>query len=423
MNTFLSDELQEQKKQYELFAKEQLAPIAEQLAERKASLTEFIKILGQASYLGITVPEQYGGKGGSFFSLVLFAEAVSFYEPGLALTLAGHTAVIELLKEFGSEEQKLRYLPLLAKGEYIGALGYLEDDGEEGLEGSKTVVRSLDDPKESNKKALSGKKCAVINGRLASLFLILGVDAGRMPALPGESGVLPGYDADAKSAPPGVDAGKMPALPGLALWLVDRSGQSSESQIEFSEEVAQLGLRSTYLDDVAFNNCQIGEGDRLESGQGLAAEAAWKKQIEFAQNISKTIMAAAAVGLTEGALARSANYARSEKRAGVPLANSQAVQWKIADSAAESSAARLLTYRAAWSKDEMSQDFSKYAAMCKSFAAQTARLHSAEALQILGGKDASRSDFARFLTDAKMIEMVEGSNEEQKVILATELGV
>ncbi len=206
-----------------------------------------------------------------------------------------------------------------------------------------------------------------------------------------------------------------------------RPGQGSKSKIECREKGSPIGLHSTSVDEVQFSDCRVREEDRLALETGLSADEArvtCQNQIDFAQNISKTILAAAAVGLTEGALFRSADYARSEKRCGVPLSNSQSVQWKIADLAVESTAGRLLTYRAAWSKDESIAEFGKNAAMCKSFAAGAARLHSGEALQILGtNTDRPYSDLARFFTDAKMLEMVEGTNEEQKIILAKELSI
>lgn len=455
MNTFLSEELQNLKNEYELFAKEHLMPVADALACQQASLPEFIKQIAQAGYLGITVPKEYGGQGGTFLSQVLLIEALSFYEPGLALSLAGQTVIIELLKQFGTDNQKSRYLPLLARGEYLGALAYVEDEHREALTGTKTVVKNVGDQKNAispaTGKAIAGTKQAVINGRLASLFVVLAkeetqgdsgenvVKAGKMPALPGECGVstLPGK----------IVAGGTPALPGeavaagasglageasgqrLGLWLVDRGRQAedSSSRIECrqNQKGSPIGLCSTHIDEVQFNNCLVTDEDRLGSGLDAAAkDSIWQDQINFAQNINKTILAAAAVGLTEGALARSADYARKEKHLGLPLANSQAVQWKIADLAVESSAARLLTYRAAWSKDESSEDFSKYAAMCKSFAARAARLHSAEALQILGANmDNPYSDLARLFKDAKMIETVAGTTEEQKVILADELSI
>ncbi len=245
MNTFLSEELQNLKKQYELFAKEHLSPIAEALACQQASLPEFLKQVAQAGYLAITVPKEYGGQGGKFLDLILFAEAMSFYEPGFALSLAGHTVVIELIKQFGTDAQKSRYLPLLARGELLGAFAYVENNEMERLAETTTVVKSLLDQKNlgktSSDKVLSGKKQAVINGRLAALFVVLSVeqieaDAGKMPALLGVAKV-----AEGASGPPGVplpngdsDSNGAPSDGSgqrLGLWLVERPGRDKAASL------------------------------------------------------------------------------------------------------------------------------------------------------------------------------------------------
>jgi alkylation response protein AidB-like acyl-CoA dehydrogenase len=400
MNTFLSEDLQGLRSQYQQFAKEHLAPIANTLACKRSSLPEFLKLVAQAGYLSITVPKEYGGQGGTFLDLILFAEAMSFYEPGFALSLAGHTVVIELIKQYGSEAQKAHYLPLLASGEHLGAFAYAENDIDEIPR--ETAIRNSVNENGKEQKAgtrtLVGTRHSVINGKLASLFVVLATEQ-----IEGES------------------------IP--ALWLVNNAKaiQSNCSRIDCRPKGAMLGLNSASIDEVQFEHCPLTEEDLLGSGHKLTlaeAKAVCKNQIDFAHNISKTIMAAAAVGLTEGALFLGGSYARSKQRFGAPLANSQSVQWKIADLAVESSAARLLTYRSAWSKDENSAEFSKNAAMCKSFAASGARKHSAEALQILGSDTNSPySDLARLFTDAKAIEMIAGTTEEQKEILAIELNV
>jgi alkylation response protein AidB-like acyl-CoA dehydrogenase len=407
LNTLLSEDLQALKSQYELFAKEHLAPIADKLACQQVSLNEFLKLVSQSGYLGITVPKEYGGQGGNFLNLILFAEAMSFYDPGFGLTLAGHTTVVELIKEFGTDAQKSRYLPTLARGECLGAFAYIEDDLQEILDGTTTTVKSLEDKQNSGDtpadKVITGRKQSVINGRLAGVVIVLATELANKEQKP-------------------------------ALWLVNGAAHAksakSHPQIAYQQNQRtglQLGLSSTYLDDVQFNDCPVNYDNKLGTSKECGADEAkaiCQNQIDFAQNISKTILAAGAVGLIEGALFRSANYARTEKRFGVPLKDSQAVQWKIADLATEGSAARLLTYRAAWSKEESNEEFSKNAAMCKSFAAHSARLHSAEALQIIGVKsDSADSTLARFYSDAKMIEMCEGTNEEQKVILGNALGI
>src|ERR1700677_5088298 len=126
INTFLSQDDQKLKLEFEQFAKDKLAPVASELISGKSNANAFLKQLAQAGYLGLNVPTQHGGKNSPFLYLALLSEALANYEVGIVLYLAYHVATIELLKAYGSDEQKNTYLPKLAKGELIGPLAYLQ---------------------------------------------------------------------------------------------------------------------------------------------------------------------------------------------------------------------------------------------------------------------------------------------------------
>lgn len=379
MNTILSSAQQAIKEQYQTFALEHLSPIARALETRQASLKEFLQKASQYGYLGISAPKEYSGQGLPFINTILLTEALAQHEPGLGLTLASHTACLELIKKFGNEKQKSRYLPLLAQGECLGTLAFVEAGAGTDFQAVSTKVSTV-----NGEPVLTGKKYWVANADISDLFITLARDE---------------HDA-------------------LVMYLIDKGEPAT---LKISADRGKLGLRSVATNDVEFVGHPL-HSDSLIGAQG--DEQAVKEQVLYALDIAKLVMAAAAVGLIEGALAIASAYAQERQQFGEPIGNFQAIQWKLADISAESRAARLLTYRAAWSKDESAEEFRRDAAMSKSFAARIARVQVAEALQILGAAGVSTdSPLERFYRDAKVIEISESTSEFQKVLLAKELGI
>lgn len=375
MNTFLSSAQQAQKDKYATYAKQEIEPVAVKLESRSLSLKDVLKKLGRDGYLGMTVEREFGGQGGSLLDWVLFAEAVGEFEPGLGLTLSAHISVVELLRKYGSETQKSRYLPLLQRGEVIGAFALNEDDAGSDCSRLATTLAA-----KGGKAALSGEKIWVVNGSLAGLF------------------VVAAKESDSSS---------------IALYLVDGADAAT---LKVKGGPKTLGLRSAYADEVEFAEHPVAEDEKL-SGDA-------NEQISFALDVAKTILAASSVGLVKAALTASVEHARVREQFGKTIGQFQGVQWKLADMSAECSAARLLTYRAAVSFDENPDEFRTHAAMCKLFASRTARLHSGEAIQVLATKGISEeSPLERFYRDAKLMEICQGTSEIQKVLISDELKV
>lgn len=370
MNTFLSESQEALKDTYLAFAKEHVLPVANQLEDRTLNLKEFVQKLGQQGYLGITVSKEYGGAGANFIDLVLFVEAVSQFDAGLGLTLASHYGVVELIKKFGTDVQKSRYLPLLARGECVGALAINEQQaGTDYLAAAATTTGG----------ALTGEKTWVVNGSIAGLFAVL-----------------------ARTEK------------GVELRLVDSSADQS---IVVGPDKSKLGLRSASTNDVKFDKFQLGQDSLIAEGKTEAA-------LQLVMNVAKVIAGAASVGVVESALSHSAEHARTREQFGQKISQFQGIQWKLADMSAEAAAARLLTYRAAWSKDDKPEEFVRDAAMSKLFASKVARVHSAEAVQILGSLGIlSDSPTERAYRDSKVLEIAEGTSEAQKLSLVKELGI
>jgi alkylation response protein AidB-like acyl-CoA dehydrogenase len=371
VNTFLSSLQEALKEQYLAFAHEHVAPVANQLEDHTLNLKEFVQKLGQQGYLGITVPKEYGGAGGPFVNLILFVEAISQFDAGLGLSLASHYGVIELIKEYGTDVQKSRYLPLLARGECIGALAINEQQA--GTDYLAVTTNSAND-------VLSGEKTWVVNGSIASLFAVL--------------------CRDEKNS--------------LAIRLLDLP---NDKTLSVAPDKQKLGLRSAATNDVKFENFQL-------SKDSLLAENKTEQAIQFAMNIAKVVAGAAAVGLVDSALIHSAEHARTREQFGQKISQFQGIQWKLADMSAEGAAARLMTYRAACSKDQKPADFARDAAMSKLFATKVARVHSAEAVQVLGSLGIiSDNPIERAYRDSKVLEIAEGTSEAQKLSLVKELGI
>lgn len=377
MNTFLSSDQEALLARYRQFVSQHVAPLATALDQGRHSLEEVFALLGQEGFLSTCVSKEYGGQGAPFLNFILLSQAIAEAEPGLVLSIAAHAQAIELLSRHGSDTQKSRYLPLLARGECIGTFASSEEQAGSDYAALQTRIAST-----NGKLALSGKKTWVVNGGVAKVVL-----------------------ATARSDDE------------LSIWLVDLE---KNNDVRIGPNRKKLGMRSAVSNDIEFTNLELDADSKLKTDSADSADSA----ILYAQDIGKLIIAAAATGLLEHALTESVDRARTREQFGGNIGKLQAVQWKLADMSAESAATRLMTYRAGWSKDSAPEDFHKFAAMSKFYAARAARVHSSEAVQIFGALGLSDDGpVEKLYRDAKVMEIVEGTNEIQKNIVAKEVGV
>lgn len=375
MNTFLSPSQEALQQQYAKFASEVAAPLAGDLESHKACLRDFLQNLGQKGYMGIAVPREYGGQGQNFLASVLFVEALGEYEAGLGLTLASHQAVIEVLKKFGTDTQKSRYLPLLARGEVTGTLAFTEEKAGTDVFAVQTEAKASGENFE-----IRGKKVFVVNGEVASLHLVL-----------------------AKSEA------------GFGLYLVDTGENGS---VKVGANRSRMGLKSARANDVEYNGAKVSKEAVVAQGKDAQVVAA------FANDVAKVVLSAAAVGLLKTCLKLSVEHARTREQFGTNIGQFQGIQWKLADMVTESTGAELQVHRAAWALEEESDKFATYAAMSKSLASKVARFHSGEAIQVLGAAGLSEElPLERFYRDAKAMEICLGTSEAQKIQLVTELRI
>jgi alkylation response protein AidB-like acyl-CoA dehydrogenase len=373
VNTFLSSAQQAQLDQFNSYAREHLAPIVDKLVAHECCLKEFLQKLGQDGYLRLNVSKEYGGSGGSLLETALLAEALGQFDPGAGMTIGSHAAVIEVIKRFGTDQQKSRYLPLLARGELFGTYAFAEENAGTDFE---AVSATASGDKEIKLKA---SKRWVVTGDFAGVFLVLAKD----------------------------DAGKLTAL------LVDRP---SDNTFTLGKERKLMGLKSAYVNDLEFSGAKVAAENKLN---GDASNIAL-----HAMDVAKVILAAAGVGLLNGSREDALSNARERQQFGSTIGQFQGVQWKLADLECERVASSLLVHRAAWSNEEAPELFRQYASMCKWFAARAARFHSGEALQILGASGLEEGGaMARFYDDAKAMEIAQGTAEFQKILIAKELNI
>ena len=358
------------------FADTEIVPNAGDWDRKHRFPRQLFTKLGELGLMGVCVPEALGGAGADFIAYVLVLEELSRADAGVGVTVAVHTSAATLpIVMFGTEEQKARFVPPLARGEGIGAFA-LTEPGSGSDAGSLRTTATPD----GDGWRLSGTKQWCTNGSHASTFLLF---ARTDPATEGARGV--------------------------SAFVVDAE------HVEVTREEEKLGLHSSSTADLRLDEVRI-DGDRLlhEERKGFAVAMA-------TLDGGRIGIAAQAVGIAQAALDTARSYALEREQFGKKIAEHQAIQFKLADMATEIAAARQLTHRAAWLK-QAGLPHGAEGAMAKLFASRVAVQASQEAIQVLGGYGYTREFPAeRYYRDAKITEIYEGTSEIQRIVIARDL--
>lgn len=358
------------------FADTEIAPNAGDWDREHRFPRQLFTKLGELGLMGVCVPEALGGAGADFLAYVLVLEELSRADAGVGVTVAVHTSAATLpIVMFGTEEQKARFVPPLARGEGIGAFA-LTEPGSGSDAGSLRTTATPD----GDGWRLSGTKQWCTNGSHASTFLLF---ARTDPATEGARGV--------------------------SAFVLDAE------HVEVTREEEKLGLHSSSTADIRLDDVRV-DGDRLlhEERKGFAVAMA-------TLDGGRIGIAAQAVGIAQAALDTARAYALEREQFGKKIAEHQAIQFKLADMATEIAAARQLTHRAAWLKQAGSRHGAE-GAMAKLFASRVAVQASQEAIQVLGGYGYTREFPAeRYYRDAKITEIYEGTSEIQRIVIARDL--
>jgi alkylation response protein AidB-like acyl-CoA dehydrogenase len=334
---------------------------------------ELFPKLAELGLMGVCVPEEYGGAGADFLAYVLVLEELSRADAGVGVTVAVHTSACTLpILAFGTDEQRARFVPPLARGEGIGAFALTE--AEAGSDAGSLRTRAEPD---GGGWRITGSKQWITNGAHASTFLLF---ARTDPDTPGPKGV--------------------------SAFVLDAD------HVKVTREEEKLGLNSSVTNDIALEGTRV-DRDRLlhDEGKGFAVAMA-------TLDGGRIGIGAQALGIAQAAFDVASKYAKERKTFGKAIAEHQAIQWKLADMATEIDAARLLVYRAAWLKGQ-GRSHTEEGAKAKLFASETARRQSAEAIQILGGYGYTKEfPVERYYRDAKITEIYEGTSEIQRLVIA-----
>jgi alkylation response protein AidB-like acyl-CoA dehydrogenase len=354
-------------------ARAEIEPHAAQWDREHRFPPELLDRLGGLGLLGVCIPEDYGGAGADFLSYVLVLEELSRADAGVGVTVAVHTSAATLpILTFGTDEQKSRFVPPLARGEKIGAFALTEPGSGSDAGSLRTAAR-----READGWTISGTKQWITNGSFAGTFLLFA-------------------RTDPETAGPR----------GVSAFLLD------DSHVQVTREEEKLGLNSSSTVDLLLEDARV-EPDRLLHQEGKGFSVAMSTL-----DGGRIGIAAQAVGIAQAAYDVARAYALERRQFGHRIADFQAIQWKLADMATEIDAARLLVYRAAWCK-QTGLEHTEEGAKAKLYASEMARRQTAEAIQILGGYGYTKEfPVERYYRDAKITEIYEGTSEIQRLVIA-----
>jgi alkylation response protein AidB-like acyl-CoA dehydrogenase len=329
--------------------------------------------LAELGLLGVCIPEEYGGAGADFLSYVLVLEELSRADAGVGVTVAVHTSAVSLpILMFGTDEQRSRFVPPLARGEVIGAFALTEAEA-----GSDAGALRASATPDGDGWRISGAKQFISTAEYAGTFL---------------------FFARADPETPGAD--------GVSAFILD----ADHVRVTGREE--KLGLNSSVTNSIVVEDVLVGR-DRLLHDENLGFRVAMATL-----DGGRIGIAAQALGIAQAAFEAAREYALERRQFGKLIGEFQAVQWKLADMATEIDAARLLVYRAAWLKQQ-GEPHGEAGAKAKVFASEMARRQTAEAIQIFGGYGYMKEfPVERYYRDAKVTEIYEGTSEIQRLVIA-----
>ncbi|WP_210470220.1 acyl-CoA dehydrogenase [Sporosarcina sp. 6E9] len=376
MDLTLTDEQKMMRDMVRNFAKTEIEPFIPKM-EAGEFPREILTKMGALGLMGITVPEQYGGSEMDFVSYILAIEELSKVSAVVGVILSVHTSVgTNPIMYFGNEEQKNRYLPKMASGEYLGAFCLTESSS--GSDAGALKTRAV---KDGDNYVLNGSKMFITNGGEADVYIVF---ASTSPA---------------------------DKTYGITAFIVDKDTPG----LIIGKEEKKMGLHGSRTVELVFDNMKVPVENKLgKEGEGF--------KIAMANlDVGRIGIAAQALGIATASLDAATDYARERVQFGKPIASQQGIGFKLADMATAVEGARLLVYRAAQLRAE-GLPCGKEASMAKLFASKAAVDGSIEAVQIFGGYGYTKDyPVERYFRDAKVTEIYEGTSEIQRIVISKHL--
>ena len=358
------------------FARQNIKPFVMEWDESQEFPRHVFQQMGQLGLMGILVPEKYGGAGLTYFEYVTAIQEISKVCGSIGLSLAAHNSLCtNHILTFGNEEQKQKYLPKLAAGEWLGAWGLTEPNTGSDAGNMKCVA-----VKEGNDWVITGTKCWITHGNSGDIAVVI-CRTGEARKRDNATAFI------VERGTPGLSAGK---------------------------KENKLGMRASETAEMIFDNCRIPDANRLGNvGEGF-------KQSMKVLDGGRISIAALSLGIAKGAYEAALAYSKERYQFDQPISNFQGISFKLADMATEIMAAELLTMQAADLKNRGEQ-MTKHAAMAKYYASEVAVKTSTDAVQIFGGYGYTK-DFPveKYYRDSKLCTIGEGTSEIQKIVIARE---
>ena len=379
MDFKLSKEQLMLQKMYREFAENEVKPIAADVDEEERFPEETVKKMAKLGMMGIYLPKEYGGAGADYLSYVMAVEEMAKVCGTTSVVLSAHTSLCcNPIFEYGTEEQKQKYLPKLCSGEWIGAFGLTEPNAGSDAGGTETTAVDKGDY-----WLLNGQKIFITNGGVADTYVVFAVTTP--------------------------DIGTR----GISAFIVEKSFQGFST----GKHEKKMGIRGSSTCDLIFEDCIVPKENLLgKEGKGF-------KIAMMTLDGGRIGIAAQALGLGEGAVNEAVKYTQERVQFGRRLSQFQNTQFQLADMHCRMQAAQYLVYAAACKK-QLHEDYSMDASMAKLFAAEAASDVTRRAVQLFGGYGYTREyPVERMMRDAKITEIYEGTSEVQRMVISSHLGV
>ncbi len=359
------------------FTEKEVKPIAAEVDENERFPVETVAKMGKLGIMGIPVPVKYGGVGGTKLMYAMAVEELSKACATTGVIVSAHTSLcVDPIEAFGTEEQKMKYLPKLCSGEMIGAFGLTEPNAGTDASGQQTFAVS-----DGDDFILNGTKIFITNAGYAHVYIIFAM------------------------------TDKSQGNKGISAFIVE----ADTPGFSIGKKEKKMGIRGSATCELIFGNCRIHKNQmlgKLGGGFSIAMKTLDGGRIGIA---------AQALGIAQGAMDETVKYVQERKQFGKQIASFQNTQFQLADWGTKIEAARLLVYKAAWKKDA-GLPYSNDAAMAKLFASETAMEMTVKAVQFHGGYGYTREyPVERMMRDAKITEIYEGTSEVQRMVIASNL--
>ncbi len=374
MDYLLTDEQKMIRDMVEKFSREEIGPQARENQEKGIFPEDIVKKAGELGLMGVAYPPEYGGAGMDFVSYMLAIEQISRYCASTGVIVSAHSSLcVDPIFRFGTEEQKKKYMPDLCQGKKIGCLALTESGAGSDAGATKTTAKL-----EGDQWVLNGTKQFTTNGNEAEVSVVI---ASTDPAQ---------------------------KTRGISAFIIEKGTPGfTVGKLEH-----KLGIKSTSTAEFILEDCKLGKENLLgEVNKGF-------KISMVTLDGGRLGIASQALGIARASIDDSIKFAKEREQFDQPIANFQAIQWMIADMCTEYEAAWLLTYRASLMKDK-GLSYSKEAAMAKLKASEVASFCAAKAIQIHGGYGyTTEFDVERYLRDAKITEIYEGTSEIMRLVIS-----